>query len=232
MNNANMRAPIVAVFGSKKFVSHARSIGEKVSNADAILLTGGDGVDDGSVKNAAIKGAKTAGGRWIGVHRHAYNDGSRDPSLKEEKAGLILEPGLGHRRNYLEACLCDVAIALKGGKGTVSEIFACVFLRKPVILVAWDDHIEPDFCWLMADEYAPKIDALDEKIKELASAGLREDAIIRLPAETPAGEIVTTALARVGMERPGRFPAFFGDRFRPLFDAFEAFTAQRTAKLP
>ncbi|NKK70072.1 hypothetical protein GFM13_06635 [Rhizobium leguminosarum bv. viciae] len=224
MKNANIRPPIVAVFGSKDFRSHAASLGGQIARAGAILLTGGDGRDDGSVKNAAISGAKAAGGRWIGVHRHTRDDGLLDPTLKRQKTGLILRPGLGHRRNFLEACLCDVAIALKGGKGTVSEVAACVFLSRPVILVAWDDHIEADFVWLIADEYAPKIDALEEKMGQLASAVLRDDGMIRLPAETPAVEIVKMALSLVGMKRPGRFPTFLGQRFQPMSNVFEAFT--------
>ncbi|MER8524177.1 hypothetical protein NKH56_33620 [Mesorhizobium sp. M1076] len=219
-----MRAPIIAVFGSGQLIDQAISIGREVARANAILLTGGSGVEDGTVKGAAINGAEAEGGRWIGVLRHVCNDGFPGPSAKRKNFGLILEPRLGHRRNYLEACLCDVAIALKGGKGTISEVVACASLEKPVVLVGWDDAIIRNLDWLIADKYCPRIDALEERITQLNPAVFDSEVVVRVSAETSPDGIVKKALQLAGAGRTGAFPAFLGDVYLPLSDAFEAYT--------
>jgi predicted Rossmann-fold nucleotide-binding protein len=224
MTNVILRPPIVAVFGSKENLEIAEALGEAVARSGATLLTGGNTPNGDYVKNKAIAGAESVHGRWIGVHRH---DCLRAPSYQEAKASLILEPGLGHRRNFLEACLCDVAIALEGGKGTISEVSACNFLRKPVVLIDWNSEINVNLKWLYDDKCKPNIEALDQTIKEWISTPFSGEGIIHIGAHTPANEIVGEALNCIGSARVGRFPAFLGERYLGMSNAFETFIRQR-----
>jgi hypothetical protein len=52
---------------------------------------------------------------------------------------VILTPGGSHQRNFVEACLCDAAIAIGVSKGTSSEALFSLYLRRPVALVGWKD---------------------------------------------------------------------------------------------
>ena len=42
---------------------------------------------------------------------------------------------LDHKRNYLEAALCDAAIGLAGKEGTYSEVVFALSLHRPVALI-------------------------------------------------------------------------------------------------
>jgi predicted Rossmann-fold nucleotide-binding protein len=147
---------VIAVFGTsdpKAFPNApvlADQIGHELARtADRIVLTGGaDPGGDESVKNRALVGpAARAGRSWIGVLR-----GSK---LGERHigSGLVLETTLGHRRNYLEACLCDAAIALPGDRGTLSEAVSTLCLHKPVVFVG-DEWQQSEFKLLKLYEAA------------------------------------------------------------------------------
>lgn len=127
------RPPLVAIFGgntiSEPVARAAHVLAEAVVDADALLLTGGDGSDGPGVKDRARR-AVAGRGRWVGV---AFGDG--EPATRETDDGLVVDPALGHQRNLLEACLCDAAIVLPGGSGTVSEALAALGLARPVLLV-------------------------------------------------------------------------------------------------
>jgi hypothetical protein len=58
---------------------------------------------------------------------------------------LVLSPALGDGRNYVNAALCDVAVALPGGHGTDSEVAFALALGRPVLLVGeeWDRLLPP-----------------------------------------------------------------------------------------
>ena len=43
--------------------------------------------------------------------------------------------GYEHRRNYVSAALCDVAVAFDGGDGTTSEVAFALATGRPVVLV-------------------------------------------------------------------------------------------------
>jgi hypothetical protein len=55
--------------------------------------------------------------------------------------GLVLRPGYGHRRNYVEAHLCDAAVVFPGAEGTVSEMAFCLALCRPLVVLdrKWED---------------------------------------------------------------------------------------------
>jgi uncharacterized protein (TIGR00725 family) len=129
------RPPIIAVFGGNRVrqdaLDLARSIGGRIAARGGIVLTGGDGKVTGQVKNDAIIGARSHGGSWIGV----LNGHGATPSHKLDGLGLVLKPKMGHQRNFLEAWICDSAIVLPGGPGTVSELVSALCLNKPVLLI-------------------------------------------------------------------------------------------------
>jgi predicted Rossmann-fold nucleotide-binding protein len=110
-------------------------IGDQLATRGCILLTGGTGSADDSVKDCAIRGAERARreGRvaaWVGVERTPTRGAAEGSG-----SGLILRPGYQHERNYVEAHLCDAAIALPGGPGTASEVAFCPTLKRPLVLV-------------------------------------------------------------------------------------------------
>src|SRR5262245_18631791 len=111
---------IIAVFGSGETASLplAEEIGFIIAKRKQILLTGGREPGEKPVKKRAIKGLLRADSSWpwIGVDR-----GASSPAPLSFGSGFVIDTDLGHRRNYLEACLCDAAIGLKGGDGTSSE---------------------------------------------------------------------------------------------------------------
>lgn len=137
---------IVAVFGSTESGAFplARRIGVEISTRGGyILLTGGTGSaqlpkkEQATVKEQAILGAKRSA--WIGVTR-----GSPKPSHEILQGGnaIVVRTDLSHRRNCLEACICDAAIALQGNEGTISEAVFSLWLGKPVVFIGdtWKDY--------------------------------------------------------------------------------------------
>jgi predicted Rossmann-fold nucleotide-binding protein len=127
---------VIATFGggspTKEISKVAKKIGvELAANIEWIVLSGGaDPGADQSVKNRVLVGpaARPAKG-WIGVLRGTKVE------ARASGSGLVLETTLGHKRNYLEACLCDAAIVLPGGVGTLSEAVSTLCLHKPAVFV-------------------------------------------------------------------------------------------------
>jgi uncharacterized protein (TIGR00725 family) len=133
---------IIAVFGSKdqESVAIAKEIGGIIARRGQILLTGGTRAGMDSVKHSAIAGVGSS--PWIGVGRANSIDAFEPPG-----GGFIIQSDLGHKRNYLEACLCDAAIGLKGGDGTLSEVTFALSLQRPVALIG--DHWKSQ--WILDD---------------------------------------------------------------------------------
>ena len=139
MEATQRRVPIIAVFGStvEETLELAKLIGVEIARQNGILLTGGEGIPEDAVKEWAITGAESVRsasclGAWIGVPR----DKSKRIFVPNpnDLSGKIYT-GLNHKRNYIEAWLCDAAIALEGGEGTRSEITFCLSLQKPVVRI-------------------------------------------------------------------------------------------------
>jgi len=128
------RRPIVAVFGGggpKAPTEAAHRLGRALAQMGVFVLTGGRG---GVMKNVS-KGVLEAGGHTIGILPWASPEA-------EEKANKYVEyavyTGLGEGRNYLNALLCDAAVAMNGGAGTLSEIGLAMKLDRPLVyLGAW-----------------------------------------------------------------------------------------------
>jgi predicted Rossmann-fold nucleotide-binding protein len=132
---------IIAVFGGSEasdVVFFSERLGRAVARAKEILLTGGTGPADKPIKNRAILGAAMS--PWIGVDRKS--SGEATFSNKPGHA-FVIRSNLDHKRNYLEALMCDAAIGLEGGRGTISEVTSALSLQRPVALVGnswreWD----------------------------------------------------------------------------------------------
>jgi predicted Rossmann-fold nucleotide-binding protein len=132
--------PVIAVFGgnaaSPDELAAACLLGAEIGRSGAVLLTGGDGSDPGTVKDAAIRAADEAAtpddpAAWVGV-RNAPAAAAPEP---RGPRSVVVTPGGGHRRNFVEACLCDAAIAIGGGPGTASEALFSLYLGRPVVIV-------------------------------------------------------------------------------------------------
>lgn len=161
--------PLVGVFGAnhpsedERFA--ARLIGAAVKARGAVLLTGGDGSDPDTVKDAAIDAANRAGTGpsppiWMGV---ANTEVAGRPAWHGESS-VVVKPGWGHRRNFVEACLCDVAVALgASSRGTASEALFCLFLRRPLIILGdvSEDDVAPPRLRKSAQK---RISALEETV--------------------------------------------------------------------
>ena len=134
-------SPIVAVFGgndpSGEELAAARLLGAAVHQTDGVLLTGGRDVVRDTVKDAAVLAAVAVADPrdsevWIGVARTELVE---PPEPRPH--GIILKPGGMDRRNFVEACLCDAAIAIGTSLGTSSEALFALYLRRRVTLVGF-----------------------------------------------------------------------------------------------
>lgn len=139
-------APVIALFGSGDHTDVAAAVGAEIARRNCILLTGGGrGAPDPAVTESGLEGAEAARrdervvAARIGVlgrrHRRVLVD------VEDEETKIVLGLAVGDRRNYVNAHLCDVAIALDGGDGTTSEVAFCLALGRPVVLVGpvWGD---------------------------------------------------------------------------------------------
>ena len=132
MTNSRAKA-IIAVFGGDdaRAVAFAKRLGAAIADRKQILLTGGKGTGAEAVKDSAITGVGSS--PWIGVHRPSLIPVRAD--CYEKGAGFVIVSDLDHKRNYLEAALCDAAIGLAGKEGTYSEVVFALSLHRPVALV-------------------------------------------------------------------------------------------------
>ena len=135
---------IIAVFGgagaTKDDRALAEELGRAITEAGHVLLTGGTyqpemPIEEMPIKDRAIRGAGAS--PWIGVDRTKK---LRAAEFKRMGGcGAVLTSDLAQMRNYLEAVMCDGAIALRGKTGTRSEVTSALSLQRPVALVgpAW-----------------------------------------------------------------------------------------------
>lgn len=133
---------IIAVFGgseSEDVLDFAENLGRIIARSQDILLTGGTRPARRPIKNRAILGAGVS--PWVGVERTSGGVSFTN----EPKHAFVIYSDLDHKRNYLEALMCDAAIGLEGGEqgGTISEVTSALSLQRPVALVGsywktWD----------------------------------------------------------------------------------------------
>ena len=108
----------------------ARRLGAGIALRGWTLVCGGLG----GVMNAAARGAGEAGGRTIGIVP------GLDPADANPYIQTSLATGLGQMRNLLVVANGDLAVAVEGGYGTLSEIALALKHGKPVVAIgAWKD---------------------------------------------------------------------------------------------
>ena len=123
---------VIAIFGANDpaegELPAARALGEQVARLGAVLLTGGDGSDHDTVKDGALLAADTLRtpddpATWVGVRNREQ---AAPPEWRRPHA-VVVTPGWGHRRNFVEACLCDAAIVIGASSpGAASEALFCL----------------------------------------------------------------------------------------------------------
>ena len=118
---------IIAVLGgnqaSSEVYEKAYQVGKIIAEKGCILICGGLG----GVMEAAAKGAKENGGLTIGIL----------PGIKKEDANPYIDipivTAMANARNAIIVRTCDLAIAIDGKYGTLSEIAFCLNFGKTVL---------------------------------------------------------------------------------------------------
>jgi uncharacterized protein (TIGR00725 family) len=134
MSGELRRATQVSVIGSSgcgeesEAWRHAEEVGRLLAEAGVIVVCGGRG----GVMEAAARGAASAGGDVIGVL----------PWVSVEEASpyctQVVATGTGHARNLAVVASGEVAIAIGGEWGTLSEIALARNLGRTVVaLRSW-----------------------------------------------------------------------------------------------
>jgi predicted Rossmann-fold nucleotide-binding protein len=112
------------------------ALGHCLAQSGALVLCGGRG----GTMEAVAQGARSGGGRSIGLLPFAEGSGERPNEFIDH----AVFTGLGDARNFLMAAVPDAAIALAGEAGTLSEIGLALKLGTPLVyLGAWrflNDH--------------------------------------------------------------------------------------------
>ena len=107
----------------------AEEVGAGLADLDAVVVTGGLG----GVMEAASRGARSRGGRTLGIL----------PGDDREAANgwveIAVATGLGELRNGLVVRASDALVAIGGGHGTLSEVaFALRTGRLVIGLGTWE----------------------------------------------------------------------------------------------
>ncbi len=118
---------IIAVIGgnvaTEEIYKKAYQVGKIIAEKGCILLCGGLG----GVMEASAKGAKENGGLAIGIL----------PGKSKTDANPYIDipivTAMSNARNAIIARTCDIAIAIDGKYGTLSEIAYCLNLGKTVL---------------------------------------------------------------------------------------------------
>jgi len=147
----------------------AQQLGELIARAGAILLCGGGS----GVMEASAIAARRVGGHTVGVM----------PSHSPPNAGIehSVFTGMGDGRNFLNAVVSDVLIAMKGEAGTLSEIALAMKVGTPVVyLCAWEflnAHGLPQMSYVTSPEAA-----ITEAFRQL---GIAPGERVRHPVKHP-----------------------------------------------
>ncbi|WP_428235250.1 TIGR00725 family protein [Gracilimonas sp.] len=109
-----------------KDLETAFELGKLLDENDYYVLTGGRA---SGVMEAAMKGAKSAGGTTIGI---LPSENGEDQS---EFVDIPIKTGMGSARNNINVLTADVVIGVGIGPGTASEIALAIKAQKPILLL-------------------------------------------------------------------------------------------------
>jgi len=114
----------ISVVGSgSEHEERAETVGRLLAEGGATVVTGGLG----EVMAAAARGAKSAGGRTIGILPGETREGA-NPWLDH-----VVVTGIGHGRNLAVVASGEAVIAVGGRYGTLAEIGFALTLGRPVV---------------------------------------------------------------------------------------------------
>jgi len=117
----------IAVIGSgacgPDIAGQARRLGELLAEAGYEIVCGGKG----GVMTAVCQGARSRGGRTIGIVP------GESRSEANEHVEIAVATGMGQMRNFLVALNGDVVVAVQGGAGTLSEIGHALKMGRTVL---------------------------------------------------------------------------------------------------
>jgi len=141
-----MRETIIGVMGpgsgaSKEVTALAEEVGELIAKKGWTLLTGGRSV---GVMEAASRGAKSSGGRTIGVLPFKDFESGKISSSVD----VVILTGIGEARNVINVLTSQVVIACGMGSGTASEVALALKAKRPVVLLTRDKSTVDFFCSL------------------------------------------------------------------------------------
>jgi uncharacterized protein (TIGR00725 family) len=127
--------PYIAVVGPGEASSQelwlAEEVGAGLAGLGAVVVTGGLG----GVMEAASRGAKSRGGRTLGILP------GDDRKVANGWVEIAVATGLGELRNGLVVRASDALVAIGGGHGTLSEVAFALRTGRPVIgLGTWAVH--------------------------------------------------------------------------------------------
>ncbi len=115
---------------TKKILEHAYTLGQLLAKEGFVVLTGGT---NRGVMDEALKGAKSVGGRTVGILKedHLLN---MSPYID-----IPIVTGLGSARNNINVLTSSIIVACGIGKGTASEIALALKANKNVIMLGADE---------------------------------------------------------------------------------------------
>jgi hypothetical protein len=107
-------------------IENAREIGRLAAEANYAVLTGDRPI---GVMEAALRGAKEAGGQTIAILP------SKSKSDASRFADIVIATGMNSARNYVNILTADVIVACGVEAGTLSEIALAFKEQKTVVLL-------------------------------------------------------------------------------------------------
>jgi uncharacterized protein (TIGR00725 family) len=126
-----MVKPLIAVFGGNRvepeIAATAEALGRALVDAGFRITCGGLG----GVMAAVACGARSSA-RWTGADVIGLLPGWTEDEQPNAWIDIALATGMGSQRNNLVARVADVAIAIGGGSGTLSEIALAWHERRPL----------------------------------------------------------------------------------------------------
>lgn len=231
--------PVIALFGSGDHTNIAEAVGAEVARRHCILLTGGGrGSHAPAVTESGLDGAERARRREqlvaarVGVLGRKHQ--TVEAAVEDEDTKIVLGLAVGDRRNYVNAHLCDVAIALDGRDGTKSEVAFCLALGRPVVLVGpvWGDEFPVASsqgaydAFVRAAQRRVPVEATDELDRLISDAydQLAPDAsfdVVHCSLATSPAELVETAQRAAERVGPvGAFPELGDPARQPVADRY------------
>ena len=112
-----------AIICTPKAYKLAYEVGKEIAKRGMITLTGGGG----GVMEAALKGAKEAGGLTLAIIPWG------DTSKVNKYADVVVATGMMWSRDSINLNSCDGAILVGGGAGTANEASYGYILDKPLV---------------------------------------------------------------------------------------------------